>query len=303
MKTHFTDETLQAVIDAACNATASSTYRPSFALLRLAENNTTDDWQKETPARLHLIKAALARLPDPQPPVVDVKTPGQVAFGVFASDGVWNEAASEYKQRWEHAASAVLAAFGHSGLDAAIARMEAVPWNELPGEVLTAESIRARLIKAARDGQSAPKADIYHDNPRYRIKPWTLPPPPEGQEWHRTDWTEDMLPEGWRPLLKGEARQKGDEFEMTRYRTHTAWQACSGPPAEPNKANERWCYHRTRRPLPQPPVIVPLDASDIRATDEFKSKLGNPTVRIALNWSNEGELAEAFGLTLNLWTA
>ena len=81
---------------------------------------------------------------------------------------------------------------------------------------------------------------------------WTLPPPPAGQEWHRTDWTEDMLPDGWRPLLKGEAYKNGDE-----YKHYSEWRV------ETNVSSYQttdYChYHtRTRRPLPTPPRMAPL---------------------------------------------
>jgi hypothetical protein len=39
--------------------------------------------------------------------------------------------------------------------------------------------------------------------------PWKLPEPPEGR-WHRVDWEEAELPQGWRPLLDGELPQRGD---------------------------------------------------------------------------------------------
>lgn len=74
--------------------------------------------------------------------------------------------------------------------------------------------------------------------------PWTLPPPPAGQQWHCTDWTEDMLPEGWRPLLKGEIYKNGDEFKL-----YSEWRA------ETNASGYQttdYCHFptRTRRPLP-----------------------------------------------------
>src|SRR5690242_9084190 len=38
-----------------------------------------------------------------------------------------------------------------------------------------------------------------------RIKPFSLPSPSPGRQWHRTDgWTKEMLPEGMRPLLYDE---------------------------------------------------------------------------------------------------
>ena len=273
----LTDETLQAVIDDACNDT-----HITGSCTNIDIRSTCLAWEREAPARLALARALLSRLPEPTPPVVDGKTPGQVAFEVTASEWrTWSITHPSVKVQWEKTASAVLAAFGHSGLDAAIARMEAVPWNELPGEVLTAESIRARLIKAARDGQSAPKADIYHDNPRYRIKPWTLPPPPEGQEWHRTDWTEDMLPEGWRPLLNDEAYLAGDEYfsEQTMDWRVETYSGC-------RPVRQGSTHARTRRPLPAPTVTVHLDASDIRATDEFRYEDG-AVIQTAEYWDNE----------------
>jgi hypothetical protein len=39
---------------------------------------------------------------------------------------------------------------------------------------------------------------------------WTMPNPPEGREWYGIDFTEEDLPEGWRPLLKGERMEEGD---------------------------------------------------------------------------------------------
>jgi len=48
---------------------------------------------------------------------------------------------------------------------------------------------------------------------RIRLKPWALPAPPEGREWHRgAEFTEADLPEGYRPLLRGEVVLRGDEY-------------------------------------------------------------------------------------------
>jgi len=96
--------------------------------------------------------------PEPQPPTVDGKTPGQVAFDAFINGS----------DSWEAATSAVLAAFGGAGLEAAIARMESVPWKELdlewdnaPGGYENAiNAVRARLIAAAREGQPLPIATL-----------------------------------------------------------------------------------------------------------------------------------------------
>src|SRR5687767_13645479 len=34
----------------------------------------------------------------------------------------------------------------------------------------------------------------------------------ESQQWHRADWTQSMLPEGWRPHILGEQEKEGDEY-------------------------------------------------------------------------------------------
>jgi len=85
---------------------------------------------------------------------------------------------------------------------------------------------------------------------------WQLPPPPEGLEWHRSDgWTEEMLPEGWRPLLAEEMIRDGDEYF---YRGRGPWTAYKSD-------DECYCdvgsiinggmhFHRTNRPLPTDPL-------------------------------------------------
>lgn len=109
--------------------------------------------------------------------------------------------------------------------------------------------------------------------------PWTLPPPPEGQQWHRTDWTQDMLPDGWRPLLKGESRGSGDEYQ---YGGDTGWRRCQIMATAEDDSME---FYRTRRPLPTPPKLIPLDINDIRGTDEFKYKEGQ-VIQSVVSWNN-----------------
>jgi hypothetical protein len=94
-----------------------------------------------------------------------------------------------------------------------------------------------------------------------RLKPWSLPPPPDGMKWHRDDWTEEMLPEGWRPLLRGEPRVLGDEFLFDKYERSSEWIDCSGPPVTLNSPDVNWCHHRTKRPLPQPDPYAELKAA------------------------------------------
>jgi hypothetical protein len=163
MKTNYTDEQIQAAIDAACEETAKK-HTVYLNALDITPNSSS--WVSEAPVRRDLLKFALERLPEPAPPVVDGKTPGQVCWETWAVippviEHGWN--LIQNKEAWEQAASAVLAAFGQPSLEAAIARMEAVPINELwkiheraSNSLL---SVRARLIAAARDDSQPAEAD------------------------------------------------------------------------------------------------------------------------------------------------
>lgn len=80
------------------------------------------------------------------------------------------------------------------------------------------------------------------------IEPWTLPLPPEGMQWHRDDWTEDMLPGIKRPLLIGET----GTYEIL---LHGVWEEGTGL----NIPTPHDCpFMRTDRPLPSVPKKVPL---------------------------------------------
>jgi len=86
----------------------------------------------------------------------------------------------------------------------------------------------------------------------YRPKPaWKLPDPPTGHQWHRTDWREEMLPKGWRPLLAGEARENADEWTYDGGKWRDV--AVFGPAGSIMDNQES--PHRTHRPLP--PVSRP----------------------------------------------
>lgn len=74
-------------------------------------------------------------------------------------------------------------------------------------------------------------------------QPWSLPPPPAGQAWHRDDWTADMLPEGWRPLLLGEREDFGDK-ELH----NGVWIDVYEPFVTLTHPHDE--HTRTRRPLP-----------------------------------------------------
>lgn len=121
MKTNIDDATLQDAIDAACQET---TVLNGYQSLDLRTGYS--GWGGEAPARLALARALLDRLPEPTPPAVDGKTPGQVfheasrAYDEKQNDAAgwksWNQL--DCQKLYEVGASAVLAAFGGAGLEA-----------------------------------------------------------------------------------------------------------------------------------------------------------------------------------------
>lgn len=83
----------------------------------------------------------------------------------------------------------------------------------------------------------------------YRVKPepdFTLPPPPPGKEWHRTDgWTEEMLPPGYRPLAEGERLKADTDSFRSEYIGFRIVKGLGGKlPMYPAKS-----FYRTTRPL------------------------------------------------------
>jgi hypothetical protein len=177
------------------------------------------------------------------------------------------------------------------------------------------EPARQAFAQAVKD---AVMEDLVTNQISSPSKPWTLPPPPEGQQWHRTDWTEEMLPEGYRPLLLNEQPLDGDEvFKSPAWFKQEIWEL------EYVAASDHY-HERTRRPLPTPagpyaalkeardagkviqiktlddtwidtpyptfsypsnqyrikpePVLVPLDINDIRPSDAFRLRDAGPQI-------------------------
>jgi hypothetical protein len=74
-----------------------------------------------------------------------------------------------------------------------------------------------------------------------------------GEQWHRQDFTEDMLPDGWRPLMLGEnQRPEDDELDCIGSIVHSTEVLDHG-------ATDEDCHVRTRRPLPPPPPTFEHD--------------------------------------------
>ena len=92
----------------------------------------------------------------------------------------------------------------------------------------------------------------------YRIKPWTMPEPPAGNQWHRPEaLTQAEWEAGWRPGCLGERMQTTDEF----FHFREGW-------VRHNSIQTLETTHlpfRTKRPLPidKELVWVPLEAQDV----------------------------------------
>jgi len=94
-----------------------------------------------------------------------------------------------------------------------------------------------------------------------RIKPWSLPSPPPGKSWHRTDgWTEEMLPKSYRPLLAGEKLRRVTDSYC--YHIDGGWDSVFGLDGElPRDPSDS--FWRTTRPLPAEPEFIDLGPEDV----------------------------------------
>lgn len=97
--------------------------------------------------------------------------------------------------------------------------------------------------------------------------PWHLPDPPPDKQWHHADWTQEMLPDGWRPLLIGEREKQDDEAFA-----NGQWRTVGLPETKPE---DMLALRRTRRPLPSAPVMVPLTRADVPYGSVFRTPLGH----------------------------
>jgi hypothetical protein len=119
------------------------------------------------------------------------------------------------------------------------------------GDIL-AERIEA--IKHDFDGLQGLSEILGEALAEYRAPEWTLGRSVnghtlrDGQEWHRQDWTKDMLPDGWRPLLKGEMRHPSDQIYGT-FGTGP-WVEYANSDTAYASAESGAIRSRTRRPLP-----------------------------------------------------
>lgn len=104
------------------------------------------------------------------------------------------------------------------------------------------------------------------ENRKYRIKPWTMPEPPAGMEWCYGQWTEDMLPDGYRPALLGEHLDHGEH----EYLIGKTWHVQNGS----TTCQKCHAFIRVKRPLPVKPETKcgPLGLEDVPPGSVFRWK-------------------------------
>lgn len=90
----------------------------------------------------------------------------------------------------------------------------------------------------------------------------------EGQEWHRQDFTKEMLPEGWRPLLLGEAMGREDESGHNYVIGHEGPSEWKNFPGMLGTS----CHMRTRRPLPPSEAALKRQRAESQAVLDALTK-------------------------------
>ena len=160
------------------------------------------------------------------------KTLGQIAAESFyGSTAGWSGGGSEERNRWEAAALAVALEVDENYLC----------------KLAFAEGKKIQQRLKGYLNWSYTDMPLWTSDCEYRIAPeppWQLPAPPAGRQWHRTDWTADMLPDGWRPLLAGEAITHKEQCRSQRIGAE--W----GPWMTDGIGRKEDFHFRTRRPLP-----------------------------------------------------
>ena len=95
-------------------------------------------------------------------------------------------------------------------------------------------------------------------NPQYKLKllPDTIGNEingfvlPDGKKWHRYDFTHEHLKGGYRPLLKDEKIEAGDEvLNAYNNKDWSAWTQKEINFDTNNAAKDYWSHHRTKRPI------------------------------------------------------
>jgi hypothetical protein len=114
---------------------------------------------------------------------------------------------------------------------------------------------------------------------------WQLQPPPPGRMWHRVDgWTEEMLPQDYRPLLVGETGSY-EHSTFGKCWISGSWETAPTPLAS-------YCFYRTNRPFPpqpQAPPVLTQRTESILLTPPSEPIFSEATLRIKIEDEAAGE--------------
>ncbi len=185
-------------------------------------------------------------------------------------EGVWRKSSGNFRQHYISL---------YKGEDYRFRPVEPVPTD--PYASLKAAHAAGKVIQfwksvdeQWRDLEIRPSWNLPVGN--YRIKPWQLPAPPEGQQWHGSGWTEKLLEGGWRPLLLGETIIMGvgnDEMDVGGHVSDNRWSYQSSIDNRPIKSTDH--HWRTKRPLPAP-------TQPEQKTDRYKELIDGPMFGIRI---------------------
>lgn len=132
----------------------------------------------------------------------------------------------------------------------------------------------------------------------WRIEPWSLPDPPAGKEWahHFTGWTEEELKDDkrviYRPLLRDEEVVRLEDqcrYIRTKSYSDSSWGEVTSLKGTSEDIPDY--IFRTRRPLPSPPKMVPLEPCDVPPGSVFRQPHYNQGVWSAAIAVNSTEVA------------
>lgn len=135
-----------------------------------------------------------------------------------------------------------------------------------PWQMRSSENVEWGL---ASDG--ADPMDVIKVGFQIRLRPWELGRTinshtlPDGAEWHRQDFPDDMLPAPYRPLMDGEERFGDDE--VFGFTNKGPWIKCSELKSRfhDSDVGPKHNFSRTTRPVPF--TLTPEQITDCRALD------------------------------------
>jgi hypothetical protein len=112
---------------------------------------------------------------------------------------------------------------------------------------------RRKIVGIAEQWKVSPSPVWDFDEFEYRPKPWSLPDPPKGHRWHRDDFIESDLPDGYRPLLEQEMDRRLHRDIQIKLHESGEWDTIRDDGVYAVPFINQW--FRTKRQLPTGPRV------------------------------------------------